>query len=157
MATTGGAVAFDGGSSRHDVLRCNVAGRFIMVVRPQNLIILKSDQYWTAIQASEDSCVRRHRSSQHIGDGKVSRSLLSEKGSIMPNTDISLDPSLTAVERPPCTKCDEQMTFSILISGPPGFDIRTFKCTACDHIEKVVVVRTNMMKWINSTGLRPPT
>jgi hypothetical protein len=74
----------------------------------------------------------------------------------MPNTDISLDPSLAAMERPPCTKCDERMMFFVLISGPPGFDIRTFKCIACDHIEKVVV-RTNMMNWINSSGLRPPT
>ena len=59
------------------------------------------------------------------------------------------------MERPPCTKCDEQMMFSVMISGPPGFDIRTFKCIACDHIEKVVV-RTNMMNWINSSELRPP-
>jgi hypothetical protein len=41
MATTGGAVAFDGGSSRHDVLRRNVAGRFILVVRLQNPIIFE--------------------------------------------------------------------------------------------------------------------
>jgi hypothetical protein len=74
----------------------------------------------------------------------------------MPNTDISLDPGLAAVERPPGAKCDEPTMFSGMASGPPGFDIRTLEGIACDHIEKVAV-KTNMMSWINSSGLRPPT
>jgi hypothetical protein len=39
--------------------------------------------------------------------------------------------------------------------GPPGFDIRTFECMACDYVEKVTT-GTKMMGWINSKGLRPP-
>jgi hypothetical protein len=48
------------------------------------------------------------------------------------------------------------MMFTGLESGAPGFDIRTFECMACDFIEKVIA-GTEMMGWINSSGLRPPS
>jgi hypothetical protein len=73
----------------------------------------------------------------------------------MPRDNISLDPSLTARERPPCAKCEGQMIFTGMISGPAGFDIRTFECIACDFVERVATGK-NMMAWINSGGLRPP-
>jgi hypothetical protein len=73
----------------------------------------------------------------------------------MPHTDVSLDPCHTAIERLPCTKCDGQMMFTGITSGPPGFDIRTFECTACNFVE-TVAIGTKVMAWINSRGLRPP-
>jgi hypothetical protein len=47
------------------------------------------------------------------------------------------------------------MMFTLMVSGPPGFDIRTFECIACDCVEKAAT-RTKMMGWIGSRGLRPP-
>jgi hypothetical protein len=73
----------------------------------------------------------------------------------MPHTDFSPDPSLTTIERPRCPKCEGQMMFTGMESGPPGFDIRTFACIACDYVEKVAT-GTKIMGWINSNGLRPP-
>jgi hypothetical protein len=73
----------------------------------------------------------------------------------MTRADFSLDYSLAAIELPPCPKCDGQMLFTGMVVGPPGFDIRSFECIACNYAEKVLVW-TNMMGWINSSGLRPP-
>ena len=73
----------------------------------------------------------------------------------MAHTDFSLDDGLAAIERPPCPKCDGQMLFTGMVVGPRGFDIRSFECIACNYAEKVLVW-TNMMGWINSSGLRPP-
>jgi len=47
------------------------------------------------------------------------------------------------------------MMFTAMISGRPGFDIRTFECIACEYVEKVAT-GTSMMGWINSRELRPP-
>jgi hypothetical protein len=74
----------------------------------------------------------------------------------MPHAEFSLDCSLTLLERPPCPKCDGQMIFRGMVLGPPGFDLRTFECFACDYAE-TVVIGTNMMGWINSSGLRAPS
>jgi hypothetical protein len=73
----------------------------------------------------------------------------------MAHTDFSLDDRLAAIERPPCPKCDGQMLFTGMVLGPPGFDLRSFECIACKYAENVLV-GTNMMGWINSSGLRPP-
>jgi hypothetical protein len=43
-----------------------------------------------------------------------------------------------------------------IVSGPPGFDIRTFECIACDFVETLAADR-DIMAWVNSRGLRPPT
>jgi hypothetical protein len=74
----------------------------------------------------------------------------------MPHANISLDPSLIAIERPPCAKCDGQMMLTGIVSGPPGFDIRTFECIACDFVETLAADR-DIIAWVNSRGLRPPT
>jgi hypothetical protein len=74
----------------------------------------------------------------------------------MARADFSLDHSLAAIERPPCPKCDGQMLFTGMVLGPPGFDLRTFECLACSYAE-TVLVGTNMMGWINSSELRPPS
>jgi hypothetical protein len=51
----------------------------------------------------------------------------------MPNTDVPIDPGLTAMERSPCAKCDGQMMFPGMLSRAPGFVIRKFEGTACDR------------------------
>jgi hypothetical protein len=73
----------------------------------------------------------------------------------MPQTLIALDPSITAIERPSCPKCHGPM-FTGIASGPADYDSRTFECVMCPYIEKIAV-ETNMMGWINSSGLRRPT
>jgi hypothetical protein len=73
------------------------------------------------------------------------------KGSIMPRIDIPLDPSLNSIVRPPCAKCDGQMMFTGIVSGPEGVDIRTFECVSCDHLEKVAI-KTDAMGWITFSG-----
>jgi hypothetical protein len=46
--------------------------------------------------------------------------------------------------------------------GPSGFDIRTFECTACDHVHQLVVKLIDPMKstetgrWL-AGDLRAPT
>jgi hypothetical protein len=150
MARTLAAVAFDGGSSRQTAGRCS-KGQLIRRRR----FILKTDQYWAAIQSSNDSCLCASPFESTSRWPKVSRSPPRSKGSIMPHTDISLDPGLTGIERPPCPKCDRQMMFAGIISGPPGFDIRTFECIACSFVERVLS-GTDVMGWMNSSGLRPP-
>ena len=47
------------------------------------------------------------------------------------------DPGLTDIERPPCPKCHGPMAFTGIMSGPNGFDIRTFECALCNSAEKV--------------------
>lgn len=74
----------------------------------------------------------------------------------MPQTEFSLDPNLTAIECPRCPKCAAHMMFTGMVSGPPNFDIRMFECLACDHVEKVAT-GANMMGWINSRALLPPS
>ena len=73
------------------------------------------------------------------------------KGSIMPRIDIPLDASLNSIVRPPCAKCDGQMMFTGIVSGPEGGDIRTFECVSCDHLEKVAI-KTDAMGWITFSG-----
>jgi hypothetical protein len=98
MATAGGAVAFDGGSSRHDFGR-GFASRFLRVVW-RLTFIFETDQYWAAIQSSEDSC-RPITVRINISVAESVAFPPKRKGSLMPRTDISLDPCLTAIERPP--------------------------------------------------------
>jgi hypothetical protein len=48
------------------------------------------------------------------------------------------------------------MLFTEMVSGTPDSDIRTFECIAADCIEKLPI-KIDVMSWINSSGLRPPT
>ena len=73
----------------------------------------------------------------------------------MPNTDIPIDPGLTAIERSPCAKRNGQMTFAGMLSGPRSFVIRTLEGIACDYIERIAA-ETNVIGWIRSRELRPP-
>ena len=63
----------------------------------------------------------------------MSRPSLTSREAILLYTDFSLDDGLAAIERPPCPKCDGQMLFTGMVLGPPGFDLRSFKCNACNY------------------------
>jgi hypothetical protein len=68
-------------------------------------------------------------------------------------------PSLTAIERPRCPKCQTRMSLARIAPGPKGFDVRTFECGKCEHVD-VVSAETDPMKsakagWQHSE-LKPP-
>jgi ssDNA-binding Zn-finger/Zn-ribbon topoisomerase 1 len=68
---------------------------------------------------------------------------------------------LIAVESDPCPKCQGPMMLARIAPGRLNFDLRTFECVKCDHVEKVLVA-TDPMKSSDALGwllgeLRSPT
>jgi transposase-like protein len=64
--------------------------------------------------------------------------------------------------RPPCPKCKATASLARITPGRLGFDIRTFKCRACDHIYQRVVALADPMESTQTAGwfrgeLRAPT
>jgi hypothetical protein len=45
----------------------------------------------------------------------------------------------TIYDRPRCPKCTTQMYLAHIELGKPGFDVRTFTCTSCEHSESVPI------------------
>jgi hypothetical protein len=41
--------------------------------------------------------------------------------------------------RPQCPKCTAPMYLARITLDQPGFDLRTFECPRCQHVESVVV------------------
>jgi hypothetical protein len=41
--------------------------------------------------------------------------------------------------RPDCPKCTTQMHLARIAPEKPGFDLRTFECPRCQHVETTVV------------------
>jgi ribosomal protein L37AE/L43A len=56
----------------------------------------------------------------------------------MPEAYARPDPSLLPIERPRCPKCQDRMRLRRIESGPDGSDLRTFECSKCEHIHKVL-------------------
>jgi transposase-like protein len=48
-------------------------------------------------------------------------------------------PSLWAIERPRCPKCQTRMSPARISPGPSGFDLRKFECSKCEHVLKETV------------------
>jgi rubredoxin len=71
------------------------------------------------------------------------------------------DDIMSAFYRPPCPKCKTKTMLARNTQGPLGFDIRTFKCPACDHVYQRVFKLGDPMKsrevagWFR--GLHAPT
>ncbi len=42
-------------------------------------------------------------------------------------------------ERPECPECSAPMYLALIEPKQPGFDLRTFECPRCQHLETVVV------------------
>ena len=54
-------------------------------------------------------------------------------------------PSLWAIERPRCPKCQRRMSLARISPGPSGYDLRTFECGKCEHVLKEAIA-TDPMK-----------
>jgi Zn finger protein HypA/HybF involved in hydrogenase expression len=52
---------------------------------------------------------------------------------------ISIEPFLTAIERPRCPRCQARMMLERVSSGPIGFEHRLFECPKCDQVEISVI------------------
>jgi len=67
---------------------------------------------------------------------------------------------LLAVQRLHCPKCRARMTLARISPGPTGFELRTFDCSKCDHVEKIVIVSDPMKSgdvgWLVGE-VQPPT
>jgi hypothetical protein len=46
---------------------------------------------------------------------------------------------LLAIQRLRCPKCQTRMTLARILPGPTGFELRTFDCSSCDHVEKIAI------------------
>ena len=46
---------------------------------------------------------------------------------------------LLAIERLRCEKCHARMMLVGISPGPAGFELRTFDCSSCDHVEKIAI------------------
>jgi hypothetical protein len=71
----------------------------------------------------------------------------------------STGPSLSAIERPRCPKCDNRMMLARIMPGPKGYDLRNFECDKCDHVLTQTVasdpLHSDAVRWL-SGELRPP-
>jgi hypothetical protein len=67
---------------------------------------------------------------------------------------------LLAIQRLRCPKCQLRMRLAHISPGPTGFEIRTFDCPKCDHIEKVAIAsdptKSGDVGWLVGE-LQPPT
>ena len=46
---------------------------------------------------------------------------------------------LLAIQRLRCPQCRARMTPSGILLGPTGFELRTFDCSDCGYVEKIVI------------------
>jgi len=51
---------------------------------------------------------------------------------------------LAAIARLHCPKCHARMTLARISPGPSGFELRTFDCSSCDHVEKIAIASDPM-------------
>jgi hypothetical protein len=68
------------------------------------------------------------------------------------------EPSLIAIERPRCPKCQARMMLACIEHGLAGSELRTFECPKCEHIHKVLAedpMKSGMAGWLESE-LKPP-
>jgi hypothetical protein len=67
---------------------------------------------------------------------------------------------LLAIQRLRCPKCQTRMTLVRISPGPTGFELRTFDCSRCNHVEKIAIASDPMKSgdvgWLVSE-LQPPT
>jgi hypothetical protein len=67
---------------------------------------------------------------------------------------------LIAIQRLRCPKCQTRMMLSRISPGPTGFALRTFDCSKCDYVEKVVIAsdltKSGGVGWLVGE-LPPPT
>ena len=52
--------------------------------------------------------------------------------------------SLTAIERPRCSRCTSRMMLARIIHGPMTFENRRFECPKCNSVQNEVVASDPM-------------
>jgi hypothetical protein len=66
---------------------------------------------------------------------------------------------LLAIQQLRCPKCRTRMMLASISPGSSGFEIRTFDCSKCDHVEQVAIASDPMKSgdvgWLVGE-LRPP-
>jgi len=75
-------------------------------------------------------------------------------------TDYPAAIPLLAIQRLRCSTCQTRMSLAQISPGPTGFELRTFHCDRCDHVEKIVIASDPMKSgdvgWLVGE-LRAPT
>ena len=75
-------------------------------------------------------------------------------------TDYPAAIPLLAIQRLRCSTCQTRMHLAQISPGPTGFELRTFDCASCGHVEKIVIASDPMKSgdvgWLVGE-LRPPT
>jgi hypothetical protein len=76
-------------------------------------------------------------------------------------TDYPAAIPLLAIQDLRCPKCRMRMTLRQIRPGPTGFELRTFDCSKCDHVEQIAIPSGDPMKsgavgWFTGE-LRPPS
>jgi hypothetical protein len=51
---------------------------------------------------------------------------------------------LLAIQTLRCPNCRTRMTLAHISPGPTGFELRTFDCPKCNHVEKIVIASDPM-------------
>jgi hypothetical protein len=51
---------------------------------------------------------------------------------------------LLAIQTLRCPNCRMRMTLARIAPGPTGFELRTFDCPKCNHVEKIAIASDPM-------------
>jgi uncharacterized Zn finger protein len=66
-------------------------------------------------------------------------------------TALQSSSDFTSIPRPTCPNCQSEMMLSRILPSRAAFDLRTFECGECAHVEKVVVeadpVKSHVLGW----------
>jgi hypothetical protein len=69
------------------------------------------------------------------------------------------DPEMLPVHCPRCPKCHTRMITVAIASGPEGFELHSFECRKCGHLQTETVacdpLKSDAVGWI-AGELRPP-
>jgi hypothetical protein len=75
-------------------------------------------------------------------------------------TDYPAAIPLLAIQQLRCPKCRKRMKLVRISPGPTAFELRTFDCSKCDHVEQIAIASDPMKSrdvgWLVGE-LRPPT
>jgi hypothetical protein len=67
---------------------------------------------------------------------------------------------LLAIQRLRCPKCGARMMLARILPGPTGFELSTFDCAKCDHVEQIAIAsdpaKSGDVGWLVGE-LQPPS
>ena len=75
-------------------------------------------------------------------------------------TDYPAAIPLLEIQRLRCPKCRTRKILARILPGPTGFELRTFDCSKCGYVEKIVTaldpIKAGAVGWL-AGELQPPT